>query len=79
MTDRTKQIIEDYQNGARPAEIAAHYQVSRQYVYKVIQKCQPELVDRDKVIEDLREQVRLLEEENDRLKRIIDRLLSIDK
>lgn len=69
-------ILEDYQNGAKPSEIAAHYQVSRQYVYKLISNMKPEIVDTNEVIENLKAQIHGLEEENDRLKRIIDRLLS---
>ena len=75
MNDRSKQILEDYKSGIKPSEIAAHYQVSRQYVYKLISTMKPEIVDTNEIIENLKAQIHGLEEENNRLKRIIDRLL----
>lgn len=75
MNDKSKQIIEDYRKGIRPAEIASHYEVSRQYVYKLIGKV--DIVDKDEIIENLKAQVKGLEEENARLKRIIDKLLGL--
>ena len=76
MNDRTKQILEDYKSGIKPAEIALKYEVSRQYVYKLISNMKPEIVDTNEIIENLKAQIHGLEEENNRLKRIIDRLLS---
>lgn len=76
MNDRTKQIIEDYKSGLKPAEIAVKHQVSRQYVYKLIANLNPEIVDTNELIENLKAQIHGLEEENTRLKKIIDRLLS---
>lgn len=78
MNDRTKQIIEDYKSGLKPAEIAVKNEVSRQYVYKLISGLNADIVDTDEVIENLKAQIHGLEEENMRLKRIIDRLL-VDK
>ena len=77
MNDRTKQIIEDYKSDLKPAEIAVKHQVSRQYVYKLIANLNPEIVDTNELIENLKAQVRGLEEENARLKRIIDKLLGL--
>lgn len=78
MNDRTKQIIEDYKSGLKPAEIAVKNEVSRQYVYKLISGLNFDIVNTDEVIENLKAQIQGLEEENARLKRIIDRLL-VDK
>ena len=78
MNDRTKQIIEDYKSGLKPAEIAVKNEVSRQYVYKLISGLNVDIVSTDEIIDNLKAQVHDLEEENARLKRIIDRLL-IDK
>ena len=76
MNDRTKQILEDYQSGMKPNEIAVKHQVSRQYIYKLISNSKIDIVDTNEIIENLKAQIHGLEEENNRLKRIIDRLLS---
>lgn len=81
-------IIEDYRNGMTPLDISHKYGVSRSYVYQVVSAIKAQervsalpLIDDSKTvnelkqrIDELNEKIRSLEETNDRLLRIIEKL-----
>ena len=85
MNDKKQSIITDWKNGLTPFEISKKYEVSRSYVYQLIGSAKENEVNRpmpspvvlekyEKKIAELNEKIRSLEETNDRLLRIIEKL-----
>lgn len=85
MNDKKQSIITDWKNGMTPFEISKKYEVSRSYVYQLIGSAKENEINRpmappvllekyEKKIAELNEKIRSLEETNDRLLRIIEKL-----
>lgn len=85
MNDKKQSMINDWKNGMTPFEISKKYEVSRSYVYQLIGSAKENEINRpmpspvvlekyEKEIRELNEKIRSLEETNDRLLRIIEKL-----
>lgn len=77
-------IIEDYRNGMSPLDISHKYGVSRSYVYQVISAIKTQeriadlpLIDDSKVVNELKQRIAELEQENKNLLSDNRRLLGI--
>lgn len=80
MSNTKQYIIEDWKNGMTPLELAKKYDVSRSYIYQVINTVKdiydyPSALNNEDTIKALRYENDALKENVMRLEKIIDRLL----